>query len=122
MVCWYRRLDLFRSMLPNDGSPRFGAMVKFEFFDDENSIFLWLANTRLKADNFIAELFEIPPTLAVEHSVGDEFEITPAFVVDWMVNDDGTLHGGFSIRHQRSLLPENEHATFDAHIGFTRYA
>lgn len=115
-------LEQFRSMLPDDGSPRFGAMLKFEFFDDEKSIFLWLANTRFKAENFIAELFEIPPTLEAEHSVGDEFEITPDFVLDWMVNDAGTLHGGFSIRHQRSLLPENEQATFDAHIGVTDYA
>lgn len=113
-------IEQFRSMLPADGSPRFGAMVKLELFEGENSAFLWLSNARVKASNFIVELFEIPPTFT-GRSVGDEFEITPESVIDWMVNEDGTLHGGFSIRHQRSLLPQSEVPAYDAYIGISRY-
>ena len=42
--------------------------------------------------------------------------------LDWMVNDGGILHGGFSIRYQRSRLPESERSAYDAHIGVTEYA
>jgi uncharacterized protein YegJ (DUF2314 family) len=114
-------LDQFRAMLPADGSPRMEALVKSEIIDGGKRAFMWLANTRMNRSNFVAEFFEVPATF-IDHAVGDQLEISPEAVLDWMVNDGGVLHGGYSIRYQRSRLPEDEHPTFDDHIGVTKYA
>lgn len=113
-------LDQFRSMLPADGTPRFGASVKTAVDDSDNRAFMWLTNARMRGSNFIAEFFELPVNFT-EHAVGDQLEVSPDTLLDWMVNDDGALYGGFSIRYQRSQLPEDERIAFDAHVGVTRY-
>jgi uncharacterized protein YegJ (DUF2314 family) len=114
-------LNEFRSMLPADGHPRFNALVKSKIIDGDNSAFMWLSNTRMNGSNFVAEFFEVPATFK-NYAVGDTLEIPPDSLLDWMVNDDGVLHGGFSIRFQRSQLPENERPAYDAHLGVTAYA
>jgi len=114
-------LGRFREMLPDDGSPRFDAMVKTEVIEGDNRAFMWLLNTRTSGSGFVAEFFEIPPSLA-PRKVGDSLQIAEESVMDWMVNDNGVLHGGYSIRYHRSQLPEDERADYDAYIGVTRYA
>ena len=114
-------LGQFRAMLPKDGTPRFGAMVKLEVADGKERAYLWLANARLKGDHFVAELFEVPASFK-RHTVGDQVEVESHMLLDWMVNDEGVLHGGYSLRYQRSRLPEEDQAAFDKHIGITTYA
>ena len=114
-------LGKFRKMLPEDGSPRFDAMVKTEVIEGDHRAFMWLSNTRKVGSGFVAEFFEIPKTFT-QRKVGDSLEIAEDFVMDWMVNENGVLHGGYSIRYQRSQLPEDERAEYDAYIGVTRYA
>ena len=108
-------------MLPEDGRPRFDAMVKTEITEADNRAFMWLSNTRRLGSGFVGEFFEVPAAFS-QHKVGDSLEITKDSVMDWMVNDNGVLHGGYSIRYQRSQLPEVERAEYDAYIGVTRYA
>jgi uncharacterized protein YegJ (DUF2314 family) len=74
----------------------------------------------LLGTGFHASVFEIPPEFK-GYREGDELEVPETAVVDWMVNRDGVLHGGFSLRYQRSLLPEGQRAEFDQHIGVLRY-
>ena len=75
----------------------------------------------MNGPNFIAEFFEVPATFT-DYAVGDQLEISSESVLDWMVNDGGVLHGGYSIRYQRSRLPDDEYPAFDEHIGVTKYA
>lgn len=114
-------LDRFRHMLPDDGTPRFDAMVKTEIIEGDNRAFMWLSNTRRSGSGFVAEFFEVPQTFT-QRKPGDSLEIPEDAVLDWMINDNGVMYGGYSIRYQRSQLPEDERAEFDAYIGVTRYA
>jgi uncharacterized protein YegJ (DUF2314 family) len=114
-------LDVFRSMLPTDGSPRWNAMVKTKLSHDETNVFMWLSHVRLSGENFLAEFFEVPAEFTA-YEVGDRLEVTEDALTDWMINDDGTLHGGFSVRLIRATLPEDERSAYDEYIGVTRYA
>lgn len=114
-------LDRFRAMLPIDGSGRREAMVKTEINEGNNRAFMWLSNTRRHGRNFVAKFFEVPVNFTLLR-IGDELEIADSSVLDWMVNDDGVLYGGFSLRYQRALLPEDERESFDDYIGVTKYA
>ncbi len=114
-------IDSFRAMLPSDGAPRFEAMVKTEVINGDNRAFLWLANTRVRGEAFVAEIFEVPATFG-NCAVGEEFEIHLDELLDWMMNDNGILHGGFSLRYHRSHLAATERTAFDEHIGVTGYA
>ena len=96
-------------------------MVKTEIRQGDNQAFMWLSNVRKSGTGFVAEFFEIPHTFT-EYAVGDQFEIAEGSVLDWMVNDNGVLHGGFSIRYQRSGLSADELAAYDEYIGVTEYA
>jgi uncharacterized protein YegJ (DUF2314 family) len=114
-------LEQFRAMLPADGSSSWEAMIKTEIRQGDNKAFMWLANTRISGDNFIAEFFEISEMFTNYHA-GDEKEVPAELLLDWMVNDRGVLHGGFSIRYYRSTLPEDEREEYDNYIGVTEYA
>ncbi len=117
----HETLSKFRAMLPEDGSPMFEAMVKLKLRDGDNSAFMWLANTRLDGNGFIAEIFEVPEFFP-NVEVGQQFSVGATDLVDWMVNEGGVLHGGFSLRLHRSKLSETEQKQFDQHVGVTKYA
>jgi len=53
--------------------------------------------------------------------VGDQLHVSDDGVMGWMVNQDGVLRGGFSLRHQRSLLPAEMHASYAQYIGGSEY-
>lgn len=114
-------LDQFRDRLLADGQPTPNALVKTKVTDGQNSVLMWLANTRISESGFVAELFEIPETLS-GFEVGQAMEVNEVDLLDWMVNDQGTLHGGYSIRYYRSTLPEEEKVSYDNFIGVTNYA
>jgi uncharacterized protein YegJ (DUF2314 family) len=114
-------LAQFREMLPADGSPGLGAMVKTEIREGDNKAFMWLSNACTSGNNFIGTFFEISDAFKC-HEVGDDVEIAEADLLDWMVNNKGVLHGGFSIRYYRSTLPAEEREEYDEYIGVVEYA
>ena len=114
-------LAQFRSLLPADGRSRADAMVKSKISQGDESAFMWLSHARISGTGFIAEFFEVSEAFT-NYQVGDELEIPEAALLDWMVNDQGTLHGGFSIRYDRSTLPESERGEYDEYIGVSKYA
>ncbi len=114
-------LDEFRALLPDllwtDAYPA----IKTELRSCEEHAFIWLTVQALRPSGFTARVFEIPRQF-LDFAVGDDIEIPSEAVLDWMYHDKGTLHGGFSLRYQRELLPPEKRLEFDAHIGVTEYA
>ena len=51
----------------------------------------------------------------------EKIKIKPEDISDWMINDHGHLHGGWSVRLQRSKLPETEQEEFDEGAGIKNY-
>lgn len=82
-------------------------------------LFLWLTAIEYshKTGTYVGTFFEVPPELGEWHWAGQRLEFDGADVFDWMVNDDGLLHGGFTLRVNRSRLPEGERGAFDRHVG-----
>jgi len=115
-----RTIEQFREMLPVDGTPRADALIKVNIIDGENNAFMWLNNTARDGDSFTAELFEVPDTLP-KSAVGVRQNVPAEELLDWMVNDEGQLHGGFSLRHHRAGLSDDEKQDFDEFIGVTEY-
>ena len=89
--------------------------------NSDGRCFVWLNNVRETNGGFVAQIFEIPPTLE-GFEIGEHIDIPAGDVLDWMINDNGTLHGGFSIRYHREKIPEHERDSFDEHLGVTSYA
>lgn len=114
-------LGQFREMF--DKFEPWSPLIKTELSNPnlEGRCFVWLNNVRETKTGFVAQVFEIPPTLE-GFEVGDHIDVTSDDVLDWMVNDNGTLHGGFSIRYHRGKTPEHERDAFDAHLGVKTYA
>ena len=54
--------------------------------------------------------------------MGQRLQFEVADIFDWFVNEDGLMHGGFTMRVQRSRLPAGERAAFDAYTGVTEWA
>lgn len=120
--------DFKRHLTINDGRL---CSVKLRFRDPDLSerlgedrfLFLWLGNAYFHEDEgcFSAEFFELPEEFTKWHHVGERLGIDPEDIFDWMVLDEGRLYGGFTLRLNRSLLPEDKRADFDAHIGVSHY-
>ena len=114
-------LAQFRDMI--DKFQPWSPLIKTELSNpnSDGRCFVWLNNVRETNDGFVAQVFEIPPTLQ-GFEIGEHVDITTADVMDWMINDNGTLHGGFSIRYHRDTIPDHERQAFDEHLGVTTYA
>lgn len=95
--------------------------VKTRLTAGKETAFVWLLVVGDNSTGFEATVFEIPPEFK-GIAVGDRVTVADAEVVDWMVNKSGVLHGGFSLRYQRSKLPPERRAWFDNHIGVSVYA
>ena len=111
----------FREMF--DKFEPWSPLIKTELSNrnSDGRCFVWLNNVRETSDGFVAQIFEIPPTLQ-GFEIGEHIDIPDCDVLDWMINDRGTLHGGFSIRYHREKIPEHERDAFDEHLGVTTYA
>jgi uncharacterized protein YegJ (DUF2314 family) len=114
-------LDDFRRLAAS--GREVGALTSFKTLvvDGDNRAFLWLSFSRVNGAHFVGKIAEIPGEFG-GYRVGGSIEVTADAVTDWMVNENGVLHGGFSLRYQRSKLPEEKRAGFDDYIGVTRYA
>lgn len=117
-------LGSFRSAFKNPqySSAMFLAKTKFEDQNDPGSYaHLWLLVKDVLDDVVFCSVCESPEGFGgVEE--GQTYVLTDDKVEDWMINDDGRLFGGFSIRLQRSLLPEEERDEFDKYIGINNYS
>lgn len=111
-------LDEFRDLVSLHSA--YSCLIKTELHDGRGNGLVWLFNTKIDGNDFIAELFEVPPTVSLLQ-VGQEFRVATDDVIDWMVNLDGILHGGYSLRYHRAKLPTEERSAFDQHIGVTKY-
>lgn len=114
-------IDVFRSMLPADGTPRSQALVKVRLSVGDDSAFIWLNETALDGESFRATVFELPDSLS-NYAPGDRLVIAADSVLDWMINEQGRLHGGYSLRYQRATLSQRDKEEFDRFIGVTEYA
>lgn len=111
----------FRRLLQSKDAAQWYPCVKTRITAGQESAFIWLSVVRVLPSGFVASVFEIPPEFQGVR-VGDRIQVPDEDVMDWMVNRDGELHGGFSLRYQRSLLPPEKHAWYDEHIGVSKYA
>lgn len=98
----------------------FGVFFSFKtpIADGDVVAHLWYSFSGESNGMLLGESFELPPELSDRKLV----TIVPEHLDDWMINDHGVLYGGFSIRYQRSLLPEERRANYDRYIGAVRYA
>jgi len=112
-------LDTFRSLF--EGREPWAPLVKTELAHAGGRCFVWLNNVQITNDGFVAQIFEIPPSLE-GFEIGDSVIVDSEDVLDWMINDNGTLHGGYSLRYHRDRLPEHERSAFDEHLGVQTYA
>ena len=89
--------------------------------DEAGTANLWLLVVGLDGADFAGKFVDLPPEFT-SFAPDDLVRVGEADVLDWMVNDDGDLHGGFSLRLQRSQLPLEQRAGYDEFIGVRRYA
>src|SRR5262245_19943214 len=116
-----RTLPEFRRLLQSEGVEEWHPCVKTRVTAGDERAFLWLLVVRLSPTGFVTSVFEVPAEFE-GIAVGDEIEVVSDAVMDWMVNKAGVLHGGYSLRYQRSLLPPEKWAWYDEYIGVTEYA
>ncbi len=96
---WYFN-DLIKSKSTNYRS------VKFK---NEENVYVWLENVIIEGDYYSGILSETNSPLKV--LIDD--------IIDWMTIENGRLIGGYTIRHYRSNLSEEEKINFDIDFGVT---
>lgn len=94
---WYFN-DLIKSKSTNYRS------VKFK---NEENVYVWLENVMIEGNYYSGVLSENNSPLKV--LIDD--------IIDWMIIDNGRLIGGYTIRHYRSTLSEEEKINFDIDFG-----
>ena len=114
-------LNKLRGHLATTSEGEVFPCVKTLIRDGAERAFIWLLAVRCDGSDFVGRFFEIPKEFP-SYRVGDEYRVPEADVTDWMVNDRGVLHGGYSLRYQRSKLPPEKRPEFDRHVGVERYA
>lgn len=115
----------FRGHIERPGEHICSAKLRFRDPNESeqagNDVFLFLWLTAIQYSHtvgtYVGTFFEVPPELREWHWAGQRLEFDGADVFDWMVNEDGLLHGGFTLRVNRNLLPEGEREAFDRHVG-----
>jgi uncharacterized protein YegJ (DUF2314 family) len=110
----------FRAMIERHGLPAL-PMIRHRIEDSGVVAHLWLVVTEVRPDGFSAEMLEKPIQFK-EHDADHSFDVGNAELEDWMMILDGVLHGGYTVRYQRSLLREDEKPAFDEHMGVTSYS
>ncbi len=113
-------LGLLREFCDLPNAADLGPCLKLWVQDGEAAAVLWLPVIALDGQDFVCRFLEVPPDFT-GYSPDDAIRVAEADVLDWMVNDDGDLHGGHSLRLQRSLLPAAERAGYDQYLGVRRY-
>lgn len=84
-------------------------------------MWLWLSVESATPSGFNASVFEAPPEFT-DLSPGTREFVPESEVADWALVSSGVMHGGYSLRIQRSRLPAAEREPFDRYIGVNSYA
>lgn len=124
-----RSIGLFKSQVTQPGDHICSAKLRFRDPDrseergEDQFFFLWLTNTYFHPNEgmFSAEFFEVPEHFAKWHPVGERLAFDPEDIFDWMVNDKGHIHGGFTLRVNRSRLTSEDQAAYDEFVGATTW-
>ena len=100
------------------------ACVKFfipEKPDSEHGANIWLMRPFFEYGYCFAQPFELPEEFTwIE--VGQWLKFPEEDLMDWyLLTESGDLTGGYSLRYQRSLTPDNKKAEFDERAGVKRY-
>lgn len=105
--------------------------AKLQFRDPNESertgkdviLYLWLTSVShdSASGTYTGTFFDVPPELHEWHWPGQRLQFEADDVFDWMVNDEGILYGGFTLRVNRSRLPESEREAYDHYIGVKQW-
>lgn len=76
-------------------------------FMDSSNVYVWLENIKTIEDYYIGELTEN----------GNIQKVPMNDVIDWMIIEEGKLVGGYTIRHYRNTLDDEEKMNFDIDFG-----
>jgi uncharacterized protein YegJ (DUF2314 family) len=105
-----------------DSSYEFGTfLIKVRIKDGVEHAFFWLRLCSVKNDILIAIMFEAPPQFP-NYQAGKTVEVGLHDVLDWAQIRHGTLVGGFSLRLQRSKVPQERQRHYDLYSGFIAYS
>lgn len=100
------------------------ACVKFfipESPESEKGAYLWLMHPFFEDGYCFARPFELPEEFQWLE-VGQWIKLPEEALMDWYIlTDSGDLTGGYSLRYQRELTPDNEKTQFDERIGVKNY-
>lgn len=103
---------------------RFKDPVASKKLGEERFLFLWVNIAEADPDDgdaFFGIIFEVPAELHDWYPPGKYVHFRRADFYDWFVNDQGKLYGGFTLRVQRSRLPDNQRHLFDEHTGVRQW-
>ncbi|RNA62053.1 DUF2314 domain-containing protein [Chryseobacterium nematophagum] len=76
-------------------------------FKDEHGVYVWLENVEYKNEFFKGVLSE----------TNEKKDVSLKEVIDWMLIEKNRLIGGYTIRHYRNGLSEEERLNFDIDFG-----
>jgi uncharacterized protein YegJ (DUF2314 family) len=96
-------------------------MLKVRLTDGEDTAFFWTMLEDIDGRTFRSRLFEMPPEFKSYRS-GQTIDGGLDEVQDWAIIMSGTLVGGFSMRLQRSHVPEGRRHAYDLYTGTLSYA
>ena len=103
----------FRALLGTSPATDAPPMIKTYIADPKGGgMWLWLSVRDATDSGFNAYVFEAPPEFP-ELTPGSRRFVPNNQVGDWAVVVSGVMHGGYSLRIQRSRLPEDERQSFD---------
>ena len=91
--------------------------IKFGVPHNGDLAYLWYTFEEEKEGKLFAYHYSIPSGLEEYEKIS----VNKEQIADWMINDHGHLIGGWSVRVQRSKLPEEEREEFDEHADITNY-
>ena len=115
----HQNLDSFKMRLSILKKDEY-ACVKFfvpENPDSSEGANIWLMSPFFENNFFYARVFELPSEFQWL-KVGQWLKFEESTLLDWYIlNENAEMEGGYSLKYQRSLLPENKWKEFDEKIG-----
>ena len=119
----HKNLHKFKDALEDLAEDTY-AYVKFfipESQESEDGAFLWLMHPFFEDGYCFAKPFELPEQFTWL-TVGQWIKLPEESLMDWyLLTDSGDLSGGYSLRYQRNLTPDNQKAAFDERLGVKNY-
>ena len=105
-----------------DSSYEFGTfLIKVRIEDGVEHAFFWLRLCSVKNDILKRNYVEATPQFP-NYQAGKTVEVGLHDVLDWAQIRHGTLVGGFSLRLQRSKVPQEKQRHYDLYSGFIAYS